>query len=568
MLEIGSVVDGKYKILSEIGHGGMSVVYMALNEKANKTWAIKEIRKDGELNFEAVKQGLVVETDMMKRLKHPNLPSIVDVIEDDDTFLIVMDYIEGNSLNKILNESGAQPQEEVIKWAKQLCDVLGYLHTRTPAIIYRDMKPANIMIKPTGEPMLIDFGTAREYKEKNLEDTTCLGTKGYAAPEQYGGMGQTDARTDIYCLGATLYHLVTGHNPSEPPYEMVPIREINPMLSSGLEKIILKCTRQNPNERYQSASELMYDLEHYEEIDDLFRRKQVRKLVLFSLSIFMSIFALAGGLLTRNQAAKLATDTYDTELDRANQMADMYDERRKIYLECIELPDKGGDIRAYEGLMDVYQNNDGIFTKEEANELIILNSNHEEELKASNSYSEFSYLLGTLYWYYYDYEGESIETGKSYDTRAMTSMTWFSKVEEDYEFYNRARAYYNIGDFYTQVKNALDPNKPNPPPEIYKELYESISELTTNVLEDDNTNAIVRLELIEFSITAIDQYSTSMKGAGVQEQELLPLCDTFDEQLVIISGILDSSYSERIENTRTQLAGLRTSINGTYGTEG
>ena len=275
MLEIGSLVDDKYKILSEIGHGGMSVVYMAINEKANKTWAIKEVRKDGVLDFESVRQGLIVETDMLKKLKHPHLPSIVDVIEDDNSFLIVMDYIEGNALDTILQEYGPLPQEYVIEWAKQLCDVLGYLHSRTPAIIYRDMKPANIMLKPDGNITLIDFGTAREYKEKNLADTTCLGTIGYAAPEQFGGMGQTDARTDIYCLGTTLYHLVTGHNPSEPPYEVKPIREINPSLSGGLENILLKCVQKNPDERYQSCAELMYDLEHYDEVDDIYQKEQI-----------------------------------------------------------------------------------------------------------------------------------------------------------------------------------------------------------------------------------------------------------------------------------------------------
>ena len=217
MLKIGSLVDGKYKILSKVGQGGMSVVYMAINEKANKTWAVKEVRKDGVLDFEAVKQGLVAETDILKKLSHPNLPSIIDVIDTDDSFIIIMDYIQGNLLNKALEEYGAQPQDRVIEWAKQLCDVLGYLHSRQPPIIYRDMKPANIMLKPDGNVTLIDFGTAREFKEKNLADTTCLGTVGYAAPEQFGGMGQTDARTDIYCLGATLYHLVTGCNPSEPP---------------------------------------------------------------------------------------------------------------------------------------------------------------------------------------------------------------------------------------------------------------------------------------------------------------------------------------------------------------
>ncbi len=141
MLQIGSIIDGKYKILNKIGQGGMSVVYLAMNERANKQWAIKEVRKDGVQNFEVVKQGLIAETDLLKKLNHPNLPSIIDVIDGDGTFLIVMDYIEGKSLNSILQEQGAQKQEDVVEWAKQLCDVLGYLHSRKPPIIYRDMKP-------------------------------------------------------------------------------------------------------------------------------------------------------------------------------------------------------------------------------------------------------------------------------------------------------------------------------------------------------------------------------------------------------------------------------------------
>lgn len=187
MLEIGSLVDGKYKILSKIGQGGMSVVYMAINEKANKTWAVKEVRKDGVLDFEAVRQGLVAETDILKKLSHPNLPSIIDVIDTEESFIIIMDYVQGNDLQQTLREYGAQPQEQVIEWAKELCDVLGYLHSRKPPIIYRDMKPANIMLRPDNHIALLDFGTAREFKEKNLEDTTCLGTIGFAAPEQFGG---------------------------------------------------------------------------------------------------------------------------------------------------------------------------------------------------------------------------------------------------------------------------------------------------------------------------------------------------------------------------------------------
>ena len=324
MLEIGSLVDGKYKILNKVGQGGMSVVYLAMNEKANKQWAVKEVRKDGIRNFEVVKQGLVAETDILKKLSHPNLPSIIDVIDTEESFIIIMDYIQGNSLNKALEEFGAQPQENVIAWAKQLCDVLGYLHSRNPAIIYRDMKPANIMLKPDGNVTLIDFGTAREYKEKNLADTTCLGTVGYAAPEQFGGMGQTDARTDIYCLGATLYHLVTGKNPCEPPYEIKPIREINPSLSAGLERIILKCTQRNPNDRYQSAAELMYALDHYKEDDDDYRKKQRKKLTAFiatfSLAVVFGLISIWAYL----SAEQKKSENYDQILMEASSVDDYY----------------------------------------------------------------------------------------------------------------------------------------------------------------------------------------------------------------------------------------------------
>lgn len=325
MLEIGSLVDGKYKILNKVGQGGMSVVYLAMNEKANKQWAVKEVRKDGVRDFEVVKQGLVAETDILKKLSHPNLPSIIDVIDTDESFIIIMDYIQGNSLNKALEEFGAQPQENVIIWAKQLCDVLNYLHTRTPAIIYRDMKPANIMLKPDGNVTLIDFGTAREYKEKNLADTTCLGTVGYAAPEQFGGMGQTDARTDIYCLGATLYHLVTGMNPCEPPYEIKPIRDINPSLSAGLEKIILKCCQRDPNDRYQSAAELMFALEHYLEEDEDFKKKQKKKLTTFIVMLVLSVAFGITSIWGYLSAEQKKGENYDQILLEAESVEDYYE---------------------------------------------------------------------------------------------------------------------------------------------------------------------------------------------------------------------------------------------------
>lgn len=269
MAVIGSVIDGKYEILKLIGKGGMSEVYPAMDKNLNKQWAVKEIKRQARnRNNEVIVQSAIAEANMMKKLDHPCLPRIVDIINRDDVIYVVMDYIEGEPINKVFDKYGAQAQDIVIEWAEALCGVLDYLHAQNPPIIYRDMKPANIMLQPSGNIKLIDFGIAKEYKEQNLEDTVSLGTKGYAAPEQFGGKGQTDRRTDIYCLGVTLYHLLTGKNPCEPPYEIYPIRYWKPELSAGLENIILKCTQLNPSDRFDSCAELMYALRHYEEADD------------------------------------------------------------------------------------------------------------------------------------------------------------------------------------------------------------------------------------------------------------------------------------------------------------
>lgn len=466
MLEIGSLVDGKYKILTKVGQGGMSVVYLAINEKANKQWAVKEVRKDGIKDFEVVKQGLVAETDILKKLNHPNLPSIIDVIDTDDSFIIIMDYIEGNSLNKALEEYGAQPQENVIEWAKQLCDVLGYLHTRTPAIIYRDMKPANVMLKPDGNVTLIDFGTAREFKEKNLADTTCLGTVGYAAPEQFGGMGQTDARTDIYCLGATLYHLVTGMNPCEPPYEIKPIRQINPSLSGGLERIILKCTQRDPNDRYQSAAELMYALEHYKEIDDIYRRKQWRRLGAFITTSVLTLACAGVSLYGYLEAENKKSENYDNIIANASDEADYYEAiltdptRTDAYL--------GTDD--YTGLVE-YIINDGELSTDEHIILQKLKSGLEgddgnpvkvlELLKNQNSkgYVEVNYEIGEAYLFYYS-------VGVEKDKYAAAAA-WFQYAKDQYPV---AQVYCDISDCLLDISKYSKA-------EQFAKLYESYEQL-------------------------------------------------------------------------------------------
>lgn len=268
-MEVGTVIDGKYKILKMVGRGGTSEVYLAINERLNKTVAVKVIREFATREFELIKKSILSEADLLRKLDHPSFPRIHEAIDWGDRLYLIMDFVEGESLNQILERSGPLDEETALEIGCQLADVLQYMHSRPKPVIYRDMKPANVIMKPDGRLMLIDFGTAREYKETAMGDTACLGTVGYAAPEQFGGMGQTDARTDIYCLGATLYHLVTGCNPCKPPYEIRPIRQFDQKLSQGLEYIIGKCTRRDPADRFQTAAELLDALRN---VDKLTRR--------------------------------------------------------------------------------------------------------------------------------------------------------------------------------------------------------------------------------------------------------------------------------------------------------
>ncbi len=496
MLEVGSLVDGKYKILNKVGQGGMSVVYLAMNERANKQWAVKEVRKDGTLNFEAVKQGLIAETDILKKLKHPHLPSIADIIDTEDSFIIIMDYIQGNSLDKAIRDFGAQPEEAVIDWAKQLCDVLGYLHSLNPPIIYRDMKPANVMLQPNtsdkypwGEISLIDFGTAREYKNFKAEDTKNLGTLDYAAPEQFGGNGQTDARTDIFALGKTIYHLVTGLSPRSPQteYDMLPIRQLNPQLSSGLEKIIIKCTQQNRNDRYQSCAELLYDLDHYRDLEDEHIKQQKNKIKLFAASATLTlIFAIVSvfGFFSAEGAKKA---NYEYLLANADSVEKYYETiltdptRTEAYL--------GTDD--FDGLID-YLIADGELSAEDSAVLAKLKVGIEKsdskgynstvdvlnQLKKDNpdGFEQVCYEIGETYLFYYN-------IGVAKD-KYQTATSW---LKDSVESYPVSKIYCDISNCLQNVYKYAKANQTAKLYEEYGNLWNEVVILhdETVDLEDD-----------------------------------------------------------------------------------
>jgi hypothetical protein len=518
-LRIGDLVDGKYRIIAQTGKGGMSTVWLALNEAVNKQWAIKEVKKSSpSTSDQIIKQNLVTEAGILRHLKHPHLPSIVDIFNEDDTFLIVMDYIEGRTLSDILKEQGRQPQADVVDWALQICSVFKYLHGLNPPIIYRDMKPGNVMLKPDGNIMVIDFGTAREYKHESGEDTIHLGTKGYAAPEQFqDNHQQTDPRTDIYNLGATMYHLVTGKNPSKPPFKFLPIRQVDRTLSSGLESIILKCVAPDPNERYQTVDDLEFALEHYQELEvETIKQKSLAYRKWVTLGCVATILSsLSVGL--RLYANSLLSNTYDEEL-RSARIAVNQDEQIEDYISAIKL-NPSNEV-AYEELLEDVFLKDGNFSQDEANQLTSLvgykqgSKTIQDIFKETNQsgYENFAYKMGLAYFYYYENDGNK-QLSKPWFEIAKDSTAIEEKEKE------RAKKFYQIADYYIQSGNI---NKAGDADVDYKDFYKQLIEVSTeDIAKKDNvkTALVVYRELtFQLNVNGLNFYNAGIDAKDIEQQ--------------------------------------------------
>lgn len=517
MTKTGSVIDGKYEILKQIGKGGMSFVYLSMDKRLNKQWAIKEIRKRGNgKNDEIVINSLLAEAKMMKMLDHPALPRIVDIIDDGETIYIVMDYIEGESLDKILLEYGPQPEELVLDWAKQLCDVLGYLHSKK--IIYRDMKPANVMLKPEGNLKVIDFGIAREYKEQNTADTTVLGTKGYASPEHYGAR-QTDARSDIFTLGMTLHHLLTGVDPRSPDYMYASVRQWNPQLSDGIEAIIDKCTAISPEDRYQSCAELMYDLEHPDLITKDFKKRQKRKLALFTASSVTAVVMLFSGITCKAVSLRMDSNHYDALLSLVE--ATSLEEKLESYKKAIDI--YPADTRAYMCILEAYEN-EGIFGKNENDEFLALyNANKALFDETSVDVAELNYKIGRMYFNYYTNENGEY----SFSNRVQKAYPFFevnfenAALEQDFAYQSLSDCYYQICAFYkryilnsTNVEEASQDN--------YTALFQV---LEASIDEIMSAGAYDQLSLYNGAFMLLYDQREAMASVGIKKEIVIELMD-------------------------------------------
>ena len=244
----GTVLEGRYRLLKKLGSGGTAEVFLAQHLSLGNMWAIKVL----PITDDTLQEHLN-EAGILKRLNHPMLPRIADIISTTSHVFIVMDYLLGSNLLERLEISDRIPESDVRIWMMQICDVLIYLHGQQPEpVIYRDLKPSNLISDGHGHLKLIDFGTARTYRAGREGDTEYIGTQGYASPEQYG-LKQSDGRTDIYNLGMTMFHLLTGIHPITVPHGEISARLHESAVSEFLSSILLRCVQLSPGNRYPDA---------------------------------------------------------------------------------------------------------------------------------------------------------------------------------------------------------------------------------------------------------------------------------------------------------------------------
>lgn len=314
------------KIIRKLGEGGNCVAFQGMDMDTQSFVTVKKVKMGDDSLTGARSESIDNEAKMLAELDHEAIPRLIERTKD----MIVLEHIQGMNLEKYMSINGLFREKKAVSIALELAEILRYLHGRRRPVIYRDLKPANIILKPDGHVALIDFGAARFYDFKNRCDTQNIGTLGFAAPEQFGNLGQTDPRTDIYCFGMTLLKLLTGVTPNDGD-EIAKIKQNGAKgVSDELMQIIDKCTRPDRDDRFRSMHELQEELRLYPA--RLRRKKILRNIRTITVAAVISM-AITASFVFADSVKSYAAEDFTRRLPFVKERLGIAHVRIETFLE-------------------------------------------------------------------------------------------------------------------------------------------------------------------------------------------------------------------------------------------
>lgn len=545
VLPKGYLVKGQYEIEKCIHSKGMANVYIVRDTVLNKRWCMKEVIKSNSGKNEIEYVALLQESRILRSLNHSGIPRITMTSEDGDSLILIEDFIEGSTLAQIIGKRGPLRQDMALNIMKQLVQIVTYLHGLKTPVLYRDMKPDNVMIQSSdGSVKLLDYGTGVVIDHEGKKpDGYSMGTDGFAAPEQKKKDLPCDLRSDIYGLGMTFYNMMTGISPFKTKREdLRPVRALNPAVTIGMERIINKCIEENPDDRYQSCIELLYDLQNINWLDDNYRKKAKRKVritfgilalaVLLILTSFIPYFS--------NKAEDLRE--YNNAVAVAEQSGLVKDYDAALKLNALEL-------RPYFGLVNAIKS-DGEFTLEEEEVLLRYVNPNLSTLKNMGDYGKLAFEIGKLYWFYYP------------DSGTIRSVRWFEDATNRGYNAESAQVYYNIGVFDRDIKTSITEADDAG---MYSEYWNNLKEV-----QENNVGDVVTIQTKLALADCINIYAYSLKRDGVTYDDIIGQVSML-ERFVKDNEVTESGV-EVVETLMTQLSetvsGLRSRVDKVYGMKG
>lgn len=525
-------LNGRYKILEVIHKSGMSVVYKVSDSQLGTVWCLKEIDKSNAGRNKIEYRSLLKEARIMRGLNHPSIPRIVTIEEEGNSIFIVMDYVSGKSLKEILESKKVLTQSQAVSIMGQVAKVMVYLHSLSNPIIYRDLKPSNIMLMKDGTIRVLDFGISEEITEENKIIQEALGTWGFAAPEQIKKGIEYDLRSDIFSFGRTFYNIVTGINPPRDLNESLkPVRQINSSISVGLEKFINKCMDLDPDKRFQSFSDIVVELPNIDKKEGGYRFRQWLKVGVSAL--FFVGFLVVGvlGITGKINESTNLEKSYTNGLEIASKTGKMEDWSKAIGVFPLR-------INPYFSMVNSIKE-DGVFSQEEESALLNTISPSLQELTSDKRYKELSFEIGKLYWFY---RNGAVEAGK-----------WlYDSVDEN----ETAKVLFELTEFNKNLKTAVLESSDNG---MYEGYYKSL----IKAMELDG-GEILSLAVKSAFVDCVSFYSNKLKRDGVLKKDLLSNLEEIKSSIIDLSPETKAG-KDYLSNIKTKLDSAFRALEVSYG---